>query len=379
MRIFHCDHCDNLVFFENTHCVQCGHLLAFLPDLMEIGSLDPDGEQTWRSPHPAAERRTYRLCANYSGAQVCNWAVDARHGEALCEACRLTTTIPDLAVEGNQAAWYKLEVAKRRLLYTLLSLRLPIVPRSHDPRGLAFEFLADAADGPPTVLTGHTGGVITISLAEADDAERERRRHALGEPYRTLARPRASRVGSLLLGSAHRRHRIGTTRSAPCSATSATTTRRRCSATTPAARRPTGRRGSSPPTPACIRGRTGPKPGPITCTSPTRSRRRRPAACRSARGGVTSRRSPSSVERGDAGQPVRSPDHELVSGDLSAQQPQSRPGHHRRLSVRPVAAGGRETPLRARHDRARFVRPADGRWHAVAAQRRPRATLSRNR
>jgi hypothetical protein len=48
MRIFHCDHCDNLVFFENTHCVQCGHLLAFLPDLMEIGSLEPDGEQTWR-------------------------------------------------------------------------------------------------------------------------------------------------------------------------------------------------------------------------------------------------------------------------------------------------------------------------------------------
>ena len=132
------------------------------------------------------ERRTYRLCANYSGAQVCNWAVDARHGETLCEACRLTTTIPDLTVEGHQAAWYKLEVAKRRLVYTLLSLRLPIVPRSRDPRGLAFEFLADAADGPPTVLTGHTGGVITISLAEADDAERERRRHALGEPYRTL-------------------------------------------------------------------------------------------------------------------------------------------------------------------------------------------------
>ena len=30
MKIFHCDHCDNLVFFENTHCVNCGHVLAFL-------------------------------------------------------------------------------------------------------------------------------------------------------------------------------------------------------------------------------------------------------------------------------------------------------------------------------------------------------------
>ena len=75
MRIFHCDHCDNLVFFENTHCLRCGHLLAFLPDLMEIGSLDPDRDGTWQSPHPAAGGRAYRLCANYSGSQVCNWAV----------------------------------------------------------------------------------------------------------------------------------------------------------------------------------------------------------------------------------------------------------------------------------------------------------------
>jgi len=186
MRIFHCDHCDNLVFFENTHCLRCGHLLAFLPDLMEIGSLDPNRDGTWQSPHPAAGGRAYRLCANYSGSQVCNWAVDASRDDPLCEACQLTTTIPDLTVEGNTAAWYKLEAAKRRLVYTLLNLRLPIEPRSREPRGLTFEFLADPSEGQPPVLTGHTGGVITIALAEADDAERERRRTALGEPYRTL-------------------------------------------------------------------------------------------------------------------------------------------------------------------------------------------------
>ena len=186
MRIFHCDHCENLVFFENTHCLRCGHLLAFLPDLMEIGSLDPAGDGTWRSPHPAASTLTYRLCANYSGSQVCNWAVNARRDDTLCEVCQLTTTIPDPTVEGHHSAWYKLEAAKRRLVYTLLNLRLPTVPRSRDPRGLAFEFLADPVDGQPPILTGHNGGVITIALAEADDAERERRRCALGEPYRTL-------------------------------------------------------------------------------------------------------------------------------------------------------------------------------------------------
>ncbi|MEQ1729598.1 MAG: putative zinc-binding metallopeptidase, partial [Vicinamibacterales bacterium] len=54
-------------------------------------------------------------------------------------------------------------------------------------RGLAFDFKADATDpSAPLVLTGHAGGVITINTAEADDAERERRRASMHEPYRTL-------------------------------------------------------------------------------------------------------------------------------------------------------------------------------------------------
>ena len=35
-------------------------------------------------------------------------------------------------------------------------------------------------------MTGHDDGLITINIAEADSAERERRRVELGEPYRTL-------------------------------------------------------------------------------------------------------------------------------------------------------------------------------------------------
>jgi hypothetical protein len=96
--------------------------------------------------------------------------------------------IPDLGRDGAKAAWYKLEVAKRRLVYNLMMLGLPLLNRSDDPEhGLAFEFLADH-DEPEQkpVLTGHARGVITINIAEADDAERERRRVAMHEPYRTL-------------------------------------------------------------------------------------------------------------------------------------------------------------------------------------------------
>jgi hypothetical protein len=36
------------------------------------------------------------------------------------------------------------------------------------------------------VLTGHNNGLITLNIAEADDSVREKVRHAMGEPLRTL-------------------------------------------------------------------------------------------------------------------------------------------------------------------------------------------------
>ncbi len=87
-------------------------------------------------------------------------------------------------------AWYRLEVAKRRLIYSLLALNLPLRNKLEDPeQGVAFEFLADpdpSVQGAAPVLTGHDNGVITVNLAEANDAEREKRRLAMLEPYRTL-------------------------------------------------------------------------------------------------------------------------------------------------------------------------------------------------
>ena len=185
MKVFHCDHCGHLIFFENVRCVQCDHPLAFLPDLDVVGSLEPLGEGLFRSPIPRAKGRKYRLCANYTEHNVCNWAIEEDASDPLCRACQLTRVIPNLEVPGNKEAWFALENAKRRLLYTLLNLGLMPRGKSEDPEnGLAFEFLADEPDAP--VLTGHAEGLITINIAEADDAERERRRCQMHEPYRTL-------------------------------------------------------------------------------------------------------------------------------------------------------------------------------------------------
>ena len=187
MKIFHCDHCGHLLFFENTECLSCGHRVAYLPDVRLVGSLDADGADTWRSPLPRAAKDGYRLCHNDKIERVCNWAVPASDDNPLCLSCRTTRVIPNLAEPGNRSAWYRLEVAKRRLLFSLMELGLPIQDRSDDSKGgLAFEFLADAIPGAAPVLTGHENGVITVNIAEADDAERERRRAAMHEGYRTL-------------------------------------------------------------------------------------------------------------------------------------------------------------------------------------------------
>jgi len=186
MNIFHCDHCDHVVFFENTHCVHCGHTLAFLPNLGRMASLEEGAGGTWQVPPPNGTGETYRLCTNYSEHNVCNWALLADDPQALCVSCRLTRVIPALSAPENVAAWSSLEAAKRRLVYTLLRMKLPLASKAADAEcGLAFDFLSDALVSGQ-ILTGHADGVITLNIAEADDAERERRRLQLHEPYRTL-------------------------------------------------------------------------------------------------------------------------------------------------------------------------------------------------
>ena len=181
MKTFHCDSCSALVYFENTSCLNCGAALAYLPDAAEVQALNPTEEQNWQS----TKGKHYQLCQNYIEHDVCNWAVPVEDPNPLCVSCRLTRVIPDLSVAGNKMAWAKFEAAKRRLNYSLLGFGLPIPSKVEDPQiGLFYDFLADFPGAP--VLTGHDVGLITINIAEADDAERERRRVQLHEPYRTI-------------------------------------------------------------------------------------------------------------------------------------------------------------------------------------------------
>jgi len=188
MKIFHCDSCGSLVFFENVQCVKCGRTLAFLPDILDVSALQPDpaNNNSWQALTPAAGKRVYHQCQNWREHRVCNWLVPAGDGNPFCLACRMNQTIPDLTVAGNSKRWFKMEKAKRRLVYTLLRLQLPIQGNPQaNAFALQFNFLAQA-DGGATVFTGHQDGLITMNIAEADDEERDKRRVNFYEPYRTL-------------------------------------------------------------------------------------------------------------------------------------------------------------------------------------------------
>lgn len=176
MRAFACPRCRALVFFGNSDCLNCGAALGYdrhAADMREVAET-PDGR-------PCENRRLIG----------CNWVV-TRAGDHLCGSCELTRVRPadtDPAV----AAWSETEAAKRMLVAQLDSLGLPVRPRTGDGSdGLAFDLLSSAHS---SVTTGHADGVITLDLAEGDDAHREAVRVSLREPYRTV------------LG--HLRHEIG--------------------------------------------------------------------------------------------------------------------------------------------------------------------------
>jgi hypothetical protein len=254
MQTYRCT-CGNRLFFENTQCVVCQREVGWCEGCHRIAALEPLGDQLYRCGNPACGAALHK-CDNYAVENLCNRLLPASDyardgGEAapnahfarvvdqlpsdqngdspsdghaaslvdqtpaaqavdfaeprsaetaaasptekpLCSACRLTETIPDLAVPGHREKWARLEAAKRRLLYTLDRLGLSYAD-AELPLSFDFKSDIDAAanewrdSGPAEVVsTGHANGKITINIREADDAERERLRIIFGEAHRTL-------------------------------------------------------------------------------------------------------------------------------------------------------------------------------------------------
>jgi len=190
MKLFSCSACQQTVHFENSECTKCGHQLAYLPDrgtMTAVESAQGAPEGLFVALGLLAGQGRYWRCGNQIDHGACNWAVpESESPQRFCRACRLNQVIPNLADPKLKQAWIKLEKNKRRLMYTLLELGLPLESRTEDPeRGLAFAFKQDQPGEEP-VYIGHERGLITINVAEADSPFREKARLELGESYRTL-------------------------------------------------------------------------------------------------------------------------------------------------------------------------------------------------
>lgn len=218
-RAYSCQ-CGRPVFFRNSKCLACGTALGYEPGLARLLPLmagsAPDTWMIWQAqpawaggkasvvqfanaPAGAALpslSRAYRRCSNLRTPAACNWLVPVdEHGDGspsplLCRACRLNRTIPNLndpAHPDNGVLWGRIELAKRRLVSALLALGLPVASRLTEDtqRGMMFDVLR-SPDSGPHVMTGHSTGLITLDLQEADDSLREAVRAAMREPYRTL-------------------------------------------------------------------------------------------------------------------------------------------------------------------------------------------------
>lgn len=186
MRRFHCT-CGQEVIFEDSECPACGRLLGFNPESLTMLTA---------ARHNATKLRFgtgdgLRACALRNHPVACNWLLPANDPHVQCCSCRLTRTIPAQTIPLNVQRWKILESAKRRLVYSLLWLDLPIVDRVQNPTsGLAFDFMEDQRTNPLVkkhrVHTGHKNGVITLYAAEADDVHRMMAREQMNERYRTV-------------------------------------------------------------------------------------------------------------------------------------------------------------------------------------------------
>ncbi|CAM4290065.1 putative zinc-binding metallopeptidase [Zobellia nedashkovskayae] len=183
MKNFTCQHCKNVVYFENHTCEACRQWLGYEPISSQM--LSTGLQQT--VPRFQLNGRNYKYCSNHQ-YHVCNWLIDANSADTLCEACNLNRTIPNLSVKENVLEWKNLERAKSRLIYALKQWNLPFVRGVNGSYDLLFDFLSgdEKLKKDQSAMTGHANGLITINLAEADAIHREQVKQELEEPYRTL-------------------------------------------------------------------------------------------------------------------------------------------------------------------------------------------------
>ena len=182
MKLFKCKNCGNPLYFENYHCLECGYHTGFFVDSLSMVTMKKDGKNLYMDLQNFGHLYHYCQNAKYN---ACNWLIPIEKYDLYCPACRMNRIVPDLTDIDNLKKWRYIEIAKHRLIYSLVRLALPTKSFKGYPK---YDLIFDFKSNTPTekVLTGHANGVITLNIAEADEAKRVKHKLDLGERYRTL-------------------------------------------------------------------------------------------------------------------------------------------------------------------------------------------------
>lgn len=124
MRIFNCEVCGSPLYFENTVCITCGSGLGYLENTIQLVPLTRTDNLYFLIQR---DGKNYRYCENHQ-YEACNWLVEDESRTGFCTACALNRIIPDLSSQNNLEEWRKLEIAKHRLVYSLIRLGLKVEP-----------------------------------------------------------------------------------------------------------------------------------------------------------------------------------------------------------------------------------------------------------
>lgn len=179
MKSYNCRVCENRLFFENSVCVSCGTAVGYSRDERALVPVDGQGR------YVDAAGLIWHMCRNLN-LSGCTWLAPLEGGQ--CFSCALTRTRPNDADAAGLENFVPAERAKRHLIAELDGLGVPIVGKTAETggdqqNGLCFDLLSSVS---ADVTIGQADGVITIDLAESDDAYREKVREQLDEPYRTM-------------------------------------------------------------------------------------------------------------------------------------------------------------------------------------------------
>ena len=122
MKLYSCAKCQNLLYFENTVCLNCNSAVGF--DARKLSMITLATPATAKDLVDIKDNAAkYRYCDN-SVYAACNWLIPATQATGFCIACDLNRTIPSLDKPENLDRWRRIEIAKHRLVYSSITFSI---------------------------------------------------------------------------------------------------------------------------------------------------------------------------------------------------------------------------------------------------------------